>query len=95
MRRVFLCVVQTGLSILIGAFLSGFALADDWPQWRGSHRDGVWRETGIVASLDGLQVQWRAPVSSGYRGPTVANGRVYVTDRMGKPKQIEQVHCFD
>src|SRR5688572_18087997 len=25
--------------------------ADDWPQWRGPMRDGVWRETGIVASF--------------------------------------------
>jgi len=22
--------------------------ADDWPQWLGPKRDGVWRETGIV-----------------------------------------------
>ena len=21
---------------------------EDWPQWRGTKRDGVWRETGIV-----------------------------------------------
>ena len=95
MRRVILCVAQTVLSVLIGAFLTGMALADDWPQWRGPHRDGVWHETGIVESLDGLQVRWRVPVSSGYSGPTVANGRVYVTDRVAKPKQIERVHCFD
>jgi len=24
--------------------------ADDWPQWRGPHRDGVWNETGILKS---------------------------------------------
>ena len=23
-------------------------MADDWPQWRGPKRDGVWRESGIV-----------------------------------------------
>ena len=22
--------------------------AEDWPQWRGADRDGVWRDTGIV-----------------------------------------------
>src|SRR5687767_9645852 len=59
-------------------------LADDWPQWLGPQRDGVWRETGILESLpsQGLKVRWRAPVGMGYAGPAVAEGRVYVTDRV-------------
>ena len=36
-----------------------------------------------------------SPLGSGYSGPSVANGRVYVTDRLTKPKQVERVHCFD
>ena len=70
--------------------------ADEWPQWRGPARDGVWRETGIVEAFDGLEipVRWRVPIGSGYSGPSVANGRVYVTDRLAKPKQVERVHCF-
>jgi len=70
---------------------------DDWPQWRGPNRDGVWSETGIVERFDSakIELRWRVPISSGYSGPTVANGRVYVTDRITKPKQIERIHCFD
>ncbi len=30
--------------------------ADDWPQWRGPQRDGVWRETGIVEKFDAPQL---------------------------------------
>jgi outer membrane protein assembly factor BamB len=73
------------------------ARADDWPQWRGPTRDDVWHETGLVdrfASAE-LTPRWRAPIASGYSGPTVAAGRVYVTDRVVEPKQIERVHCFD
>lgn len=70
-------------------------LADEWPQWRGAQRDGVWRETGVVETLTNVDVKWRVPISSGYSGPTVVDGRVYVTDRMIKPKQIERIHCFD
>jgi outer membrane protein assembly factor BamB len=57
--------------------------ADDWPQWLGPQRDGVWRETGILEKFptDGLKVRWRAPIGGGYTGPAVANGRVYVMDR--------------
>lgn len=73
------------------------ARADDWPQWRGPNRDGVWRESGIVDTFDKPELEpvWRVAIGSGYSGPTVANGRVYVTDRVTKPKQIERVHCFD
>jgi outer membrane protein assembly factor BamB len=73
------------------------ALADDWPQWRGPKRDGVWRENGIVEKFDSpqLAIKWRAPIGSGYSGPTVAGGRVYVSDRITEPKQMERVLCFD
>ena len=32
------------LCLLAPAFLR----ADDWPQWLGPRRDGVWRETAIL-----------------------------------------------
>jgi outer membrane protein assembly factor BamB len=63
------------------------ARGDDWPQWLGPERDGIWRETGIVESFPagGPQVRWRAPVAAGYSGPAVANGRVYVFDHVLAP----------
>jgi len=72
-------------------------LADEWPQWRGPNRDGVWQEAGVVEKFDSerLTPVWRQPIGSGYSGPTVAEGRVYVTDRVVEPKQIERIHCFD
>jgi outer membrane protein assembly factor BamB len=71
--------------------------ADEWPQWRGPNRDGVWLETDIIERFPGpqLEFKWRAPVSNGYSGPTVAGGRVYVTDRVTKPAAQERVLCFD
>lgn len=71
--------------------------ADDWPQWRGPERDGVWRESGIIEKFDlpRLDLLWRAEIGSGYSGPTVAENRVYVTDRLPEPTQVERVHCFD
>ena len=71
--------------------------ADDWPQWRGPNRDGVWHETGIIEAFAGPQIEhaWRAEVSNGYSGPTVADGRVYLTDRVVEPEEVERVLCFD
>lgn len=38
---------------------------------------------------------WRAPIGAGYSGPTVAEGRVFVMDRVAKPNPQERVLCFD
>ena len=79
MRRQ--CLPPSLLAALVATSVI-VARADDWPQWLGPQRDGLWRERGIVAAIpaDGLPVVWRAPVAGGYSGPAVANGRVYVTD---------------
>jgi outer membrane protein assembly factor BamB len=72
--------------------------AEDWPQWRGPNRDGVWKETGIMESFPagGLKVAWRAPVGRGWSSPVVAQGRVYVTDvKLTGPTAKERVLCFD
>ncbi len=80
-------------------FLIGISAlsADEWPQWRGPNRDGVWNETGLLKEFPQPQIKlrWRVPISSGYSGPTVAGGRVYVTDRVAEPDQTERVLCFD
>jgi outer membrane protein assembly factor BamB len=63
------------------------ARADDWPQFLGPQRDGVWRETGIVETFPagGPPVEWRTPIGAGYAGAAVAGGRVYATDRLLAP----------
>jgi outer membrane protein assembly factor BamB len=71
--------------------------ADDWPQWRGPNRDGVWNETGLLDKFPGpaITLRWRVPISSGYSGPTVAEGRVFVTDRVSEPEEAERIHALD
>lgn len=56
--------------------------ADDWTQWMGPNRDGVYRETGLIDSIPetGLKVKWRTPINGGYAGPAVAGGKVFVFD---------------
>jgi outer membrane protein assembly factor BamB len=58
------------------------AAADDWPHWMGPTRDNVWRETGILEKFPagGPKIVWRSPISGGYAGPAVADGKVFATD---------------
>ena len=97
--------------LLAGSITCNAGRSKDWPQWLGADRDGVWREAGLIERFPagGPKVVWRAPVGTGYSGPSVADGRVYVMDRQrpldaeGKPARAtragipgkERVLCFD
>jgi outer membrane protein assembly factor BamB len=106
--------MRTGWQCLAGvvavALAASAARADDWPQWLGPQRDGVWRENGLLAKFPekGPKVLWRAKVAAGYSGPAVAKGKVYVTDfftegntNIDNPMAVsdlkgkERVLCFD
>jgi outer membrane protein assembly factor BamB len=54
--------------------------AEDWPQWRGSLRDGVSRETGLLKELpaSGPHLAWRAAgIGAGYSSVSIAKGVVF------------------
>jgi outer membrane protein assembly factor BamB len=85
-------------ALTLHLLLSAALRADDWPQWRGPNRDGVWDETGILQFFpaEGLKVRWRVPVGWGFSSPVVAQGRVYLADsELMKPKARERLRCFD
>jgi outer membrane protein assembly factor BamB len=71
--------------------------ADDWPQWLGPRRDGVWRETGVLDRFpkDGPKVRWRVPIGAGYSGPAVAGGKVFVTTFQPAPGARRPANAFD
>lgn len=83
--------------LLAACLAAGAAAAADWPQWRGAARDGVSGETGLVSRFtsDRLPRRWAVPISGGYSGPTVADGRVFVMDRQVEPDEAERVICLD
>ncbi len=97
-------------SIALAAWVS-MAIADDWPQWLGPHRDGVWREDGILEKFPpgGPKLLWKTEIGIGYAGPAVAQGKVFVTDftkgekttlpasgfTKGRFAGHERVLCFD
>jgi outer membrane protein assembly factor BamB len=84
------------LLLVLGTALLG---AEDWPEYRGKGRAGVWNETGIVETFPaaGLPVLWRTPINRGFSGPAVAGGRVFVTDyrETQNPKGIERAVALD
>jgi outer membrane protein assembly factor BamB len=89
----------SGLLLAALVSLATAVSAEDWPEWRGTVRQGTWAETGIIERIPtrGLKVQWRAPVSPGYSGPAIARGRVFLLDheRTTGSRVSERVVCLD
>ena len=74
-------MVRLLLAVLAAWAAASPVRAADWPQWRGPDRDGVSAETGLLAAWPkaGLPLAWRVEtLGSGYSGPAVVGGRVYV-----------------
>jgi outer membrane protein assembly factor BamB len=71
--------------------------ADDWPQWLGPRRDGVWREKGILDKFPagGPKIRWRVDCGAGYSGPSVAGGKVFLTDFVINPDAKRPANPFD
>jgi outer membrane protein assembly factor BamB len=83
--------------LLLVSRLTIQARADDWPQWLGPQRDAVWRESGILTRFPpgGPSMRWRTPIGSGYAGPAVSQGRVYVADRVLATGTSRPANPFD
>ena len=108
--RATACNWAAGLTLIGLAFAARLSAAD-WPQWLGPERDSVWHESGILDRFpEGGPVRlWRAEIGAGFSGPSVAAGKVCISDRIvpldaPKPKSafdtpqipgMERVLCFN
>jgi outer membrane protein assembly factor BamB len=83
--------------IFLGLLCINSIEAQEWPDWRGSNRDGRWNEDGIANKFNSniIPLKWSIPIGAGYSGPTVSGGKVYLTDKIEKPKEKERVFCVD
>jgi len=91
------CRILVALVLLVAGAIVPLR-AEDWPEWFGVGRLGVWNEAGIVDKLPAtLPIAWRVPINRGYSGPSVANGRVFVTDarRATGGRMTERVLALD
>ena len=94
--RTIVAIIVSGIMVIVTVT---HVHAEDWPEFRGKGRFGVWNETGVLEKFpeSGLVVKWRVPVNDGYAGPAVANGRVFVTDgrRIKANDMVERAICLD
>jgi len=75
--------------------LASWSAADDWPAWRGPHRDGICKEKGLLKQWppSGPPLAWKATgLGEGYSGPAIVGKRLY---SMGNAEGKEWVFALD
>jgi outer membrane protein assembly factor BamB len=80
---------------LVAAFAlaATLAAAEDWPQWRGPHGNGVSTEKGLPTRWDAEAVRWKARLGGlGISSPIVAGDRVFVTSQAGRGARRPGTH---
>ena len=90
MLRRFARCAATALAVVS---LGGLALAADWPQWRGTGRDGVAGSFTAPKTWPAkLTKVWSIEAGGGHASPLVAGGKIYLHARQGGD---ETVSAFD
>ncbi len=92
-QQIVLVASIVGLAIL--CWDTSGAYADDWPQWRGSRRDGVSSEIGLMQTwpAGGPKVAWQAVgLGTGYSSVIVGQGRLFT---MGRKESDVVVFALD
>lgn len=79
------------ISLAFLLFLAPQALAGDWPQILGPHRDGIADgEQPLKAwGRGGLRPKWSVPIGAGYAGPAVVGDRIVLFHRVDGQERIE------
>lgn len=85
--------LQTRVAIVVSTVACAALAADDaeWRQWRGPTRNGLVAGPPWPATLqeDALKQRWRvADLSPSYSGPIVADGRVFITETVGRKTEV-------
>ena len=84
---------KAGICMAAGLVMFTTAFAGDWPQFCGPNRNNISAETGLAHSWPaaGPAVLWTAKVTSGYAGPAIKNGSVYLLDHDGLRSSVRSL----
>src|SRR5262245_10134737 len=79
------------LLLLLLAGAAAPAALDEWPQFLGPERAGVYRGPALADGwpAGGPRAVWRKAIGQGFSGPIVAGGRVILFHRVGDREVVE------
>jgi outer membrane protein assembly factor BamB len=85
-------------SVLLIVLLAMFGICDvwaDWPKYLGPNRNATSDEKGLLQSwpAEGPKVLWTFELGLGYGGGAIADGKVYLLDRIYRKQDV--LRCID
>src|SRR5688572_12725434 len=86
-------LIRSGVAVALlvgtGAAMVGQESPQDYPQWRGHHRDGAASAFSKPASWpEHLELRWKTEVGEGYATPIVVGDAVYAFSRVNGKEGI-------
>lgn len=93
--RLFPAPAVTALVCLFLYFAGSFCQANDWPGYRGTMRDGLSRETGLLQSWPegGPNLLWQfSKIGNGFGAPSIVADKLYIN---GHLKGMEYLLCLN
>src|SRR5258708_4897652 len=81
----------SGLGVLCGCFLVVSLSAQDWPQFLGPQRNGVYSGPPLATTwpAGGPRRVWQKPIGTGFAGPVIAGGRVILFHRVSDEEVVD------
>ena len=68
------------------------SFAEDWPQWRGAHRNGISAEQLSAWQGGSPKVLWRTNIGTGFSSIAISHGRAYT---LGNKDDRDTIWCFN
>lgn len=80
-----------GRRIALVYLIAAVSFADDWPQFLGPGRNGVYSGNDLAGkwAAAGPPVVWKRDVGAGFASPVVAEGRLILFHRVGEKEVVE------
>ncbi len=80
-------------SAVIAIALGVRAAAEDWPQFLGPERNGLYRGPALADTWgpEGPKVVWRASIGQGFSGPVVVQGHVILFHRIRDQEIVDAI----
>jgi outer membrane protein assembly factor BamB len=84
---------SSALVLTLSLFVANFALAEDWPRFRGPNHDGISPDTGFRKAWDEpIPLLWDHEVGSAFSSFAVAGGKLYTC---GTANRQQVLYCLD
>src|SRR5206468_5389614 len=90
MTRRFACTTQFPLlTCLLAVWLAASAIAEDWPQFRGTNGAGISSSADVPVDFGPDKgVAWKVRVPAGKSSPVLSSRRIYLTGYEGSSRLV-------